>query len=87
MIGMVRHWQLPLAALWLAVAGFLLTNEPRWWPGIVGSLVFALWNVVRWWMQRPKTEAAPRPVSRRKPSTEYNPQFDFQQMEDRWSGG
>src|SRR5262245_36394357 len=84
------------AVFWLVVAGLLffgLQIAPEAWPdernlvlGGVLALALAGWNIVRWYISRPRTASVSALDHRRRPleprpqgeqTPEYNPDFDF----------
>ena len=91
-VGVLR---LGFAAFWLAVAGVVYFREelaPGAWGqsrnldlGALLALALAGWNVVRWYLGRPRGAATPPLDHRRRPleprdderAEEYNPEFDF----------
>lgn len=91
-VGVLR---MGFAAFWLVVAGVLYFREylaPGVWGrslnydfGAFLAVALAGWNLVRWYVGRPRVAAVPRLDPRRRPLEprddgrveEYNPEFDF----------
>jgi hypothetical protein len=80
--------RLVLTVIWFALAAYLLFFRPA--QGILGpwagwfALLFAFYNLARWWTERPRGLPPPPPHRRRRPHDappyldEYNEIFDFE---------
>lgn len=82
--------RLVLVAVWFGLAGYLIWNR----PGFVGwfALLFAVYNLVRWWIADGPSLPPPAPHRRRRAHDpppymdEYNAEFDFNDAENKAKG-
>jgi hypothetical protein len=80
--------RLVLVIVWFGLAGYLLFARPE--QGLLGpwagwfALLFAVYNLIRWWADRPRGLPPPPPHRRRRAHDplphmdEYNEAFDFE---------